>query len=43
MIPKLMRLTPARPGDPPLYAWAKTASGDAEAVAAARAHARESG
>ena len=39
--PKLMRLTPARPGDPPLYAWAKTASGDAEAVAAARAHARE--
>ena len=39
--PKLMRLTPARPDDPPLYAWAKTASGDPEAVAAARAHARE--
>ena len=39
--PKLMRLTPGRPGDPPLYAWAKTASGDAEAVASARAHARE--
>ncbi len=40
--PKLMRLMPAKPGDPPLYAWAKTSSGDADAVAAARAEARES-
>ena len=37
-----MRLMPAKPGDPPLYAWAKTSSGDADAVAAARAEARES-
>ena len=27
--PKLMRLAPARPDDPPLYAWAKSASLDA--------------
>jgi ATP-dependent helicase/nuclease subunit A len=40
--PKLMRLSPAKPGDPPLFAWAKTASGDADAVAAARSEARES-
>jgi ATP-dependent helicase/nuclease subunit A len=38
--PKLMRLTPAKPGDPPLYAWAKAASGDPKAVAAARAQAQ---
>jgi ATP-dependent helicase/nuclease subunit A len=38
--PKLMRLTPAKPGDPALYAWAKAASGDPKAVAAARAQAQ---
>jgi ATP-dependent helicase/nuclease subunit A len=37
-----MRLVPAKPADPPLCAWAKAASGDAVAVAAARARAGES-
>ncbi|HEX9169536.1 MAG TPA: 3'-5' exonuclease, partial [Roseiarcus sp.] len=40
--PKLMPLKPARPGDAPLYAWARKASGDADAVATARTEARES-
>jgi ATP-dependent helicase/nuclease subunit A len=39
--PKLMRLTPAKPDDPPLYAWAKGQSTDSEAVAEARREARE--
>ena len=39
--PRLMRLTPATSGAPPLYAWAKAASGDANAVAKARDQARE--
>jgi ATP-dependent helicase/nuclease subunit A len=39
--PKLMRLAPARPNDPPLYAWAKSASLDASALADARTAARE--
>ena len=38
--PKLMRLSPAKPGDPPVYAWAKAASLDASALADARAEAR---
>ena len=39
--PKLMRLAPARPNDPPLYAWAKSASLDASALADARTAARK--
>ena len=39
--PKLMRLAPARPDDPPIYAWAKAASLDEETLAGARAAARE--
>jgi ATP-dependent helicase/nuclease subunit A len=39
--PKLMRLKPARPNDPPVYAWAKSASLDASALADARTEARE--
>ena len=39
--PKLMRLAPARPNDPPLYAWAKSASLDASALADARTDARK--
>ena len=38
--PKLMRLSPAKPADPPLFAWAKRAAEDADAVAAARIEAR---
>ncbi len=39
--PKLMRLSPPKPGDPPLLAWAKRSNQDADAVAAARSEARE--
>jgi ATP-dependent helicase/nuclease subunit A len=39
--PKLMRLSSPRPGDPPVLAWAKKSAEDADAVAAARAKARE--
>ena len=39
--PKLMRLSPPKPGDPPLLAWAKRSNEDADAVAAARSEARE--
>jgi ATP-dependent helicase/nuclease subunit A len=39
--PKLMRLSAAKPGDPPLLAWAKRSREDAEAVARARSEARE--
>ena len=39
--PKLMRLSPSKPGDRPLLAWAKKSNGDADAVAAARSEARE--
>jgi ATP-dependent helicase/nuclease subunit A len=39
--PKLMRLSSLRPGDPPVLAWARKALEDADAVAAARAKARE--
>jgi ATP-dependent helicase/nuclease subunit A len=39
--PKLMPLTQPKPAGPPLYAWAKPSSGDADAVAAARTQARE--
>ena len=38
--PKLVRLPSRRPGDPPLFAWARKAAEDADAVAAARAEAR---
>ncbi len=38
--PKLMRLSPAKSADPPLFAWAKRAAEDADAVAAARIEAR---
>jgi ATP-dependent helicase/nuclease subunit A len=38
--PKLMRLSPARPGEPAVFAWAKRAAEDAGAVAAARIEAR---
>jgi ATP-dependent helicase/nuclease subunit A len=37
--PKLVPLSP-KPGDPPLFAWARKAADDADAVAAARAEAR---
>ena len=37
--PKLMRLSP-RPGDPPVFAWARKSAEDADAVATARAEAR---
>ena len=45
--PKLMRLVPAKPPSPPLYAWAKAASGDGGrgrggAVASARERGRAS-
>jgi ATP-dependent helicase/nuclease subunit A len=40
--PKLMRLSSPRPGDPPVLAWARKSIEDADAVAAARAEARES-
>ena len=39
--PKLMRLSSPRPGDPPVLAWARKSAEDADAVAAARAEARE--
>ena len=39
--PKLLRLAPARPGDPPLFAWSRKAADDCEAVAEARAERRE--
>jgi len=39
--PKLMRLSSPRPGDPPVLAWARKSIEDADAVAAARAEARE--
>jgi ATP-dependent helicase/nuclease subunit A len=39
--PKLMRLSSPRPGDPPVLAWARKSVEDADAVAAARAEARE--
>jgi ATP-dependent helicase/nuclease subunit A len=39
--PKLMRLSSQRPGDPPVLAWARKSLEDADAVAAARAEARE--
>jgi ATP-dependent helicase/nuclease subunit A len=39
--PKLLRLSSPRPGDPPVLAWAKKSIEDADAVAAARAEARE--
>jgi len=38
--PKLMRFSSPRPGDPPVLAWARKSSEDADAVAAARAEAR---
>jgi ATP-dependent helicase/nuclease subunit A len=39
--PKLLRLSTPRPGDPPVLAWARKSIEDADAVAAARAEARE--
>jgi ATP-dependent helicase/nuclease subunit A len=39
--PKLMRLSSLRPGDPPILAWARKSIEDADAVAVARAEARE--
>jgi ATP-dependent helicase/nuclease subunit A len=39
--PKLMRLSSLRPGDPPVLAWARKSIEDADAVAVARAEARE--
>ena len=39
--PKLLRLSPPKPGDPPLFAWAKRSKEDADAVAKARSEARE--
>jgi ATP-dependent helicase/nuclease subunit A len=39
--PKLMRLSSPRPGDPPVLAWARKSLEDADAVAAARAEARD--
>ena len=39
--PKLMRLSPPRPGDPPVLAWARKSAEDADAVAAARVEARD--
>jgi ATP-dependent helicase/nuclease subunit A len=39
--PKLMRLSPQKPGDSPLFAWARKSAEDADAVAAARREARE--
>ena len=38
--PKLMRLASSKPGDPPVLAWARKSSEDADAVAMARAEAR---
>jgi ATP-dependent helicase/nuclease subunit A len=39
--PKLMALPSPRPGDPPVLAWARKSAEDADAVAGARARARE--
>ena len=39
--PKLMRLSPRRPDDPPVLAWARKSAEDADAVAAARVEARD--
>jgi ATP-dependent helicase/nuclease subunit A len=39
--PRLMRLSSPRPGHPPVLAWARKSIEDADAVAAARAEARE--
>ncbi|HEV7480819.1 MAG TPA: 3'-5' exonuclease, partial [Roseiarcus sp.] len=39
--PKLLRLSSPRPGDPPVLAWARKSLEDADAVAAARAEARD--
>jgi ATP-dependent helicase/nuclease subunit A len=39
--PKLMRLSPPKPGDPRPLAWAKRSKEDADAVAKARSKARE--
>ena len=39
--PKLLRLSSPRPGDPPVLAWARKSIEDADAVADARAEARE--
>jgi ATP-dependent helicase/nuclease subunit A len=39
--PKLMRLSSPRPNDPPVLAWARKSAEDADAVADARAAARE--
>ena len=40
-IPKLLRLAPAKPNDPPLFAWSRKKDEDCEAVAHARAERRE--
>jgi ATP-dependent helicase/nuclease subunit A len=39
--PKLLRLSSPRPGDPPVLAWARKSIEDADAVAAARAEAKD--
>ncbi len=39
--PKLLRLAPAKPSDPPLFAWSRKAAEDCEAVAQARTEKRE--
>jgi ATP-dependent helicase/nuclease subunit A len=39
--PKLLRLSSLRPGDPPVLAWARKSMEDADAVASARAEARD--
>jgi ATP-dependent helicase/nuclease subunit A len=39
--PKLLRLAPAKPTDPPLFAWSRKAAEDCEAVAQARTRRRE--
>ena len=41
--PKLMRLAPHWPDDPPLFAWSRKAAEDCEAVAAARGRAARGG
>jgi ATP-dependent helicase/nuclease subunit A len=39
--PRLLRLAPAQPGDPPLFAWSRKAAEDCETVARARTDRRE--
>jgi ATP-dependent helicase/nuclease subunit A len=39
--PKLLRLAPVRPGEPPLFAWSRKKDEDCEALAAARTQRRE--